>query len=202
VQQDYAAPQVPQTSVSVTYTGAETAGDANLLAIGWNDTTASIVSVNDTAGNVYHAAVATFRGNGMSQAIWYATSIAAAAGGTNQVTVTFDQAAVFVDLRITEYGGLAASAPFDVGASATGNGSAAATGTISTASTGELLFAAGMTGVSFTAPGAGYASRVITSPDGDLVEDALGIAAGNHSAAASLSGGTWILQLAAFKAGP
>jgi hypothetical protein len=201
-QQAYATPQTPQSSVSATYAASEIAGDANILAIGWNDTTASIASVSDTAGNVYHPAVATFRGNGMSQAIWYAASIAGAAAGANHVTVTFDQPAMFVDLRITEYGGLAASAPFDVGTSATGNGSAAATGAISTGSAGELLFAAGMTGATFTAPGAGYASRVITAPDGDLVEDALGIAAGSHSAAASLSGGTWVLQLAGFRAGP
>jgi hypothetical protein len=59
-----------------------------------------------------------------------------------------------------------------------------------------------MTGATFTAPGSGYTSRVITAPDGDLVEDALGIAAGSHGASASLNSGTWILQLAAFKAGP
>jgi len=200
VQQSYATPQTPQSSVSVTYAGAETAGDANILAIGWNDTTASIASVSDTVGNVYHPAVATFRGNGMSQAIYYAAGIAGA--GTNQVTVTFDQPAVFVDLRLTEYAGLKIVSPFDVGTSATGSGSAAATGAITTGTAGELLFAAGMTGATFTTPVSGYTSRVITTPDGDLVEDALGIAAGSHSASASLSSGTWILQLAAFKAGP
>jgi hypothetical protein len=41
---------------------------------------------------------------------------------------------------------------------------------------------------------------VITSPDGDLVEDALAASAGSDSASAPLSGGTWLLQLAAFRA--
>jgi len=39
----------------------------------------------------------------------------------------------------------------------------------------------------------------VTSPDGDLVEHAISGAPGSYSAAASLSGGTWLLQLAAFK---
>ena len=42
---------------------------------------ASITSVIDSAGNVYQPAIATFRGNGLSQAIYYASNIAAAAAG-------------------------------------------------------------------------------------------------------------------------
>jgi len=198
VQQGYATPQSPQSSVSATYAGTQTAGDTNIVAIGWNDTTSSIVSVVDGAGNTYQQAIATHRGNGLSQAIYYAASIAASGG--NQVTVTFDQPAVYVDLRITEYSGLRATSPFDAGVSATGNGGTAATGGLVTGSSSELLFAAGMTGAVFTAPGAGFTSRAITSPDGDLVEDAVAGPAGSYSAAASLSGGTWVLQLAAFVA--
>src|SRR5581483_8103347 len=44
VQQGYATPQSPQSSVSATYAGTQTAGDTNIVAIGWNDTTSSIVS--------------------------------------------------------------------------------------------------------------------------------------------------------------
>jgi hypothetical protein len=62
----------------------------------------------------------------------------------------------------------------------------------------ELLFAAGMTGVSFSGPGAGFTSRVITAPDADIIEDAVAAAAGSYNATAPLSGGTWVLQLAAF----
>ena len=68
VQQQYAVPQSSQTQVSVAYPKAQTAGNANLLAIGWDDTNASISAVGDSAGNVYQAAVPTYRGNGMSQA--------------------------------------------------------------------------------------------------------------------------------------
>ena len=200
VQQNYSTPQSPQSPVSVTYTGDQTAGNTNILAIGWNDTTASITSVGDSAGNVYQQAIATFRGNGMSQAIYYAANIHAASAGSNQVAVTFNQPAVYVDLRITEYSGLKSTTPFQAGVSATGNGSSASTGPLTTISSPELLFAAGMTGVSFTAPGSGYTSRVITVPDADIVEDAVAAAAGSYNATAPLSGGTWILQLGAFAA--
>jgi len=198
VQQNFATPQSPQNSVTAAYTTAQTAGNTNILAIGWNDTLASIASVSDSAGNVYVAAMPTYRGNGMSQAIYYASPIDAAA--TNLVSVAFSQPAAFVDLRITEYTGLRQTSAFDSGVSATGTGSAASTGSVSTASASELLFAAGMTGTVFNTPGPGYASRTITSPDGDIVEDALAVSAGSYSAAAMLSDGTWLLQLAAFRA--
>ncbi len=46
----------------------------------------------------------------------------------------------------------------------------------------------------------GYVSRVITAPDADIVEDAVASSAGSYGATASLSGGTWLLQVAAFAA--
>ena len=197
VQQAYATPQSPQSIVSATYPAAQAAGDTNILAIGWNDTAASIASVVDSAGNVYHPAIATYRGSGMSQAIWYASNIVA---GANQVTVGFDRPAVFVDLRITEYTRIRSVNPFDGGVSANGSGANATTSSLVVPAPSELLFAAGMTGAVFTGPGPGYTSRVITSPDGDLVEDAIAPSAGNATASAPLSAGTWLLQLAAFRA--
>jgi chitodextrinase len=200
VQESFATPQTPQAVVGATYGADQTAGNTNVVAVGWNDVTASIASLVDGAGNVYHPAVATFRGNGLSQAIYYASNIAASAAGSNQVTVTFDQPAVYVDLRIAEYAGIRQTNPFAVGVSASGSGTTASTGTINTSS--SLLFAAGMTSAVFTAPGAGFTSRVITTPDGDIVEDARAGAAGSYGASAALGTGTWLLQLAAFAAAP
>ena len=53
----------------------------------------------------------------MSQAIYYASDIK---GGSNVVTVAFDQPAMYVDLRVAEYSGLSQSNSFDIGASSTG----------------------------------------------------------------------------------
>ena len=197
VQQNFATPQTPQSQVSVAYSSAQIAGNANLLAIGWNDTLASINTVGDSAGNVYHPAIPTFRGNGMSQAIYYATNILA---GTNTVTVTFSQAAVFVDLRVTEYSGLSPTSVFDVGTSATGISTGADSGLLTVNATNELLFGAGMTADTFTGAGTGFTLRVITSPDSDIVEDQIAATTGTYNATASLNGSTaWLMQLAAFR---
>jgi chitodextrinase len=200
VQQKYATPQSAQSSVAALYSGAQTAGNTNILAIGWNDITSSIASVTDSSGNVYQAAIGIYRGNGLSQAIYYASNIKAATAGSNQVTVTFNQAAAYIDLRITEYSGLSQQNPFDAGASATGNSSTANSGSLVATTPSDLLFAAGITSTVFTGSGTGFTTRIITSPDGDLVEDSIAISAGSYYATASLSSGKWILQLAAFKA--
>src|SRR5215831_10125439 len=91
VQQAYSCPQSPQNEVAVDYASPQTAGNLNILAIGWNDQGASITNVTDSAGNTYKVAVPTFRGGGLSQAIYYATNILSS--GNNTVTVMFDQPA-------------------------------------------------------------------------------------------------------------
>ena len=106
VQVNAATPQTNQSTVTTTYANAQVAGDTNILAIGWNNKTSNITSVNDSAGNLYQLAVPTARGSGLSQAIYYATNIKAAAAGTNTVTVTFSASTPFVDIRALEYRGL------------------------------------------------------------------------------------------------
>ncbi|HXT39284.1 MAG TPA: DUF4038 domain-containing protein [Candidatus Angelobacter sp.] len=196
VQQNYATPQTPQTQVSVLYPNAQTAGNANILAIGWNDTNAFINAVSDSAGNVYQGAVPLFRGDGMSQAVYFAVNIP---GGTNAVTVAFDRPAAFIDLRVTEYSGLRRTNVVDAGSSAAGIGASADSGSLNTTSTNDLLFAAGMTATTFTAPGSGFTQRVITLPDADIVADKVSAAVGAYNASATLSSGAWLMQLAAFK---
>ena len=121
-------PQTAPSSVAVGYGQAQTAGDLNVVVVGWNDTTATIKTVTDSAGNSYQVAAPLGRANGMSQAIYYAKAIAGAA--SNTVTVTFSQGAAFPDIRVLEYSNVDPSSPFD--GSATGSGSAA------TASSGNL----------------------------------------------------------------
>jgi hypothetical protein len=196
IQQAYSVPQTPQLVVSVPYPQPQSAGNANILAIGWNDAVASITNVDDSASNNYQIAVPTFRGNGMSQAIYFCPNIKS---DSNAVTVKFDQPAIFVDLRITEYTGLSQTNCFDVGTSGTGNGTTASSGLITISATNELLFGAGMTATTFGAPGAGFTQRVITSPDGDIVEDQIANTAGSFNATANLSSGAWLMQIAAFK---
>ena len=156
VQVNAATPQTNQSAVSVTYANAQVAGDTNILAIGWNNATSNISSVIYLAGNTCQLAVPTARGTGISQAIYYAKNIKAAAAGTNTVTVAFNASTPFVDIRALEYSGLDPVNPFDVGTSASDSGTSANSGTVTTTSAGALIFGAGFTTGGFSAAGANF----------------------------------------------
>ena len=198
VQQSAAVPQSALSTVTVVYPLAQAVGDTNVLAIGWNDATSAITSVTDTAGNTYEVAAPIARGAGLSQAIYYAPTIRASAAGMNTVTVKFNVAVWFADIRIAEYAGLGTT-PFDKTSSASGTATTASSGSATTTSTTELLFGAGMTTGGFSAAGSGFTARVITNPDGDIAEDRTAAATGDYAATAPVSG-SWVMQLATFKA--
>ena len=201
VQVNAATPQSNQSAVTVNYTNAQTAGNLNVIAVGWNDTISSVTSVTDTSGNLYQAAAPVVRGSALSQVIYYANNIKGAAAGANSVTVQFNQAAVAADVRILEYNGLDPTSPFDVIGSGTGSGGTASSGVVSVASTNELLLGAGMTTGAFTGPGTGFAKRIITSPDADIAEDENVTEIAGYSATAPVTG-AWIMQVAAFRTTP
>ena len=52
-----ATPQSPTATVTVAYPAAQTAGDLNIVVVGWNDTTATVQSVRDSVGNTYSLAI-------------------------------------------------------------------------------------------------------------------------------------------------
>ena len=190
-----ATPQSSQSAVSVSFPGTQTAGDLNIVVVGWNDTTSSVSSVKDSAGNTYRVAVPMMRGTGLSQAIYYATNIM---GGNNTVTVTFSQAAAYPDIRILEYKGLSS---LDVTASAAGTGTSAFSGAATTTAANELVFGADTISTSTNAAGAGFTARILTSPDSDLAEDQTATATGSYTATAGLSSGYWVMQMVTFKPG-
>jgi hypothetical protein len=198
VQVKSATPQSASASVAVAYTAAQTAGNTNIVAVGWNDTTSTVSSVTDSRGNAYTLAVGPTTGTGLRQSIYYAKNIGS---GSNTVTVAFNQAAAFVDVRALEYSGLDTSAPLDQATGASGTSSTPNSGAVNTTSANELIFGAGMTAGRFTAGGAGFTSRIITSPDGDIAEDLVVGSIGNNSASAPMSTSTkWVMQVATFKA--
>jgi hypothetical protein len=90
VQGNYATPQSPQVAVAVPYAGAQTAGDLNVVVVGWNDTAAQVLGVTDTRGNTYVRAVGPTVNSGFgTQSIYYAVNVLAAGANANTVTVTF-----------------------------------------------------------------------------------------------------------------
>src|SRR5208337_4125385 len=57
VQSAYATPQSAQSTVNVSFTAAQTAGNLNVVVVGWNDSTATVNTVTDSKGNTYYRAV-------------------------------------------------------------------------------------------------------------------------------------------------
>ena len=197
VQVAAATPQSPQSTLKVVYPAAQTAGDLNVVVVGWNDGTSNVTSVSDSSGNAYILAVGPTTTTGLSQSIYYAKDIAS---GRNTVTVTFNRAAGNPDIRILEYAGLDTVSPLDVTATAAGNSSSASSGPATTTAASELILGADTIATTTTGVESGFTSRIITSPDSDLVEDKIVSATGSYSATASLSSGSWVMQMATFKA--
>ena len=199
VQVNSVTPQTNQSTVTVPYLQAQGAGDLNVVAVGFNDTTSTITSVTDSAGNVYQLAAPLTRGSGLSQAIYYAKNIHAAAAGSNAVTVQFSGAAAYVDVRAAEYGGLDPVSPLDTSASASGSGATASSGNLTTSAANEVIFGAGMTSGVFVGGTNGFTPRIITSSDGDIAGDKFVTTPGTYAATASLTSAPWVMQAVAFR---
>jgi hypothetical protein len=189
-----ATPQGSTTTVTVTFPNTQTAGDLNVVVAGWNDTTATVQAVTDSAMNGYTLAIGPTGGTGLRQSVYYASNIA---GGANTVMVTFAQPAVSPDIRILEYQGVKQK---DVTAGASGSSASASSGSATTTSAYELIFGANTVATGNASAGSGFTSRIITSPDGDLAEDKVVATAGSNSATATLtSSGNWVMQMVTFK---
>jgi hypothetical protein len=187
---------------SVTFPGAQHVGDLIVLAVGWTDSTSVVQSVSDSAHNTYTVATGPARFDpDLSQSIYYASNIAAAAPGTNAIIVTFDGNTMGIDLRAAEYSGVSTTAPLDSTSTGSGTSVTASSGPITVASAPALLFVAGMCSDSFVGtPSPGFALLGLT-PDGDIAEDRTVAAVGSYVATESLvsPGVEWILQVATFR---
>jgi len=189
------------STVGVAFTNAQTAGNTNVVVVGWGASSA-VVSVTDTQGNTYSEAMGTNTvnigtGSQVSQNIWYAPNIKA---GANTVTVTFNTNSVtFPDVFVLEYSGLSTTAVLDVVSGAVGSGSPANSGSATPNNAGDLLVAGGTTTGSFNTSGGSFTVEKSTS-DGNIVGNQLAVA-GPNSVNDGVSG-AWVLQMAAFSTGP
>jgi hypothetical protein len=202
VQVAAATPQTSMGTVSVTYTEAQTAGDLDVVVVGWNDVVAQVSSVADSSGNLYERAVGpTTDAIQLSQSIYYSPNIRAATPGANVVTVTFSIAAQYADVRIVEYRGLATATPLDQTSAANGSTAAASTPAVTTTSANELILAAGITTGTFQTVAAPFVQRIITTPDGDTVEDETATSVGSYGVTVQQNG-KWVMQIATFRSPP
>src|SRR2546425_292490 len=189
VQLNYATPQSSVSTVSVPFKATQSAGNLNVVVVGWNDTTSRVSSVTDTKGNAYQLAVGPAAVPGaLTQSIYYAKNIVAAAAGANTVRVSFTAAALYPDIRILEYGGMDQLSPVDVTASATGSTSTSSTPPVATTTSPDLLFAANTVATWTRGAGSGWTNRVITTPDGDIAEDRTVSTAGTYGPRAPPAG--------------
>jgi hypothetical protein len=189
-----ATPQSSPTTVSVSYTSPQTVGDLNIVVVGWNNSTSVVQSITDSAGNAYSLAIGPTTGTSLRQSIYYAKSII---GGPNTVSVIFNQATAYPDIRILEYRGVTT---LDVTAGASGNSNVSSSGSATTTSPNELIFGANTVWTLTSGAGSGFMSRIVTSPDGDIAEDRVVSAPGSYSATAPLtSAGPWVMQMVTFK---
>ncbi len=85
---------VSSTTIPATMPDLQTAGDLNVVIIGWADATTTVSTMTDTEGNTYVAALPLTVSTGLSQVIYYAKNIAGDSTTPNQITVTFSQAPV------------------------------------------------------------------------------------------------------------
>src|SRR2546427_6347903 len=115
VQSNSATPQSPQTTVTVTYTAAQTLGNLNVVVVGWNNSTAAVSSVTDSRGNAYAVAAAPVVQSGTaSQVIYYAKNISAAGARANTATATFRTSGAVPDIPIPGHSGPATRSSLDL----------------------------------------------------------------------------------------
>jgi hypothetical protein len=198
-------PSSAQT-VTVAYPGGQIAGNCNVVVVGW-DGAAQVASVTDLLGNSYTLAVGPTSVTGNStqkQSIYCAPNIKA---GTNSVIVTFSATASYPDIRILEYSGVAATNPVDVVTAFASNNTANSTlpsftNTVLTKYAPDLLVAANtVEGLTTGTGGARFTQRILTSPDGNIVEDAIATVPGYYSAASGKINGSssWVMQMIALR---
>ena len=183
------------TSVAIPFSSAQNASDLNVVEVMWGDTTATVSSVTDSKGNTYALAAGPTKATGLTSALYYAKNIAA---GTNTVTVKFSATAHSPNVNVLEYSGLDTTNPLDVMASATGSGTTANSGSATTTSANDLIVGAGNPSTVFSAAGAGFSSRMINA-FGGISEDKIVSSTGSYNATATMSSGTWVMQMAAFR---
>lgn len=192
-------------SVDVPFTAPQTAGNMNVVVIGWNDTSDTIASVADSNGNTYALAAGILSTSlpapgasqeGVSQAIYYAKNIKP---GSNAVTVTFNQSTQKQSVRVVEYSGLDLTNPLDTSGGNSGSSIPSDSGAVSTNSANDLLFGAGTITTVFTGNGPGFVTELLNGFS-DIIEDKFVTATGSYNATATFAAGSWVMQLVAFRA--
>jgi chitodextrinase len=205
-QQNYSTSEISQRTVSVTYTEAQTAGDTNVLAIGWPSDQGTITTISDEAGNSYVPVdIPNPAGAKLKQAIYYATNIKGFRA-RNTVQVTFSSDVMGVNVRSAEYSGIAEKDTVDAKSTNSGSNNSA-TASVTTIAANTVVFVAGISLSTFgEATPNEFITRRITVPKmggfsgTGIVADRVVDATGTYPVTVPVTGGgAWLLQMVAFK---
>jgi hypothetical protein len=176
--------------------GAYTDPDVVIVAaVDWRNTTSSVVSITDTAGNVYSPTAPALRFGGTLSHVVYSAPIAPG-GPARTIDVTLDQAAPEIHIKWVAYRGVDQAMPIVSTQSNSGTGVTADSGPASVNERSVLLAISSSTATSGSA-GPGYQQR--TAVGGGVIADR-DVAPGTYTATASVSTSTqWIMQLVALR---
>ena len=160
----------------------------------------NVTSLVDSKGNTYQRKLGPVRnpqGGGVTLYIYVAQNVVAAEANTNTITVIFDQAVYYPDLKVSVYRGIQGNS---VGVfSGQGVSSLTMAGPMAIAQSQALVVAGNNVWTATTAAGSGWTKRTI-SPDGDIVEDQIISAPGTYTAIAPLNeSGAWIMGMIALQ---
>lgn len=120
-----------------------TGGNALAVHVKWEQTSTTLSSITDTAGNTFQIVAQGVHGNGLLRsAIAFATNIVGNA--SNVVTANFSSASPnWRRIQVEEFSGLAAATVADASASSSGSGTSYSTGALSTAGPGVVFAGVG-----------------------------------------------------------
>jgi hypothetical protein len=190
----------PEILATVPFPSSQEGGDLNVVFFAWADTTANVVSVTDTSGNLYLRAHSIARKGVATQVVYYTSDIVRAGAGRNTITVRFSASVEKLNIRIAEYHGIDTARPLEVADGADGESAIVSSDWTAISRADVLLVASAYTAQGILGPGAGYTQRLIR-PDSSILEDNFLEAAGIYRATAlQVSAGWYLVQLVAFRA--
>jgi hypothetical protein len=128
--------------ITDTFSGAQTAGDLNLITVNFSNNTTTVTSVTDSAGNTYNLAMGPDTSASTTQYVYYAKNINAAAEGTNTVTITLSAVANY-NVTFSEYKNLDTANPFEGVMQVSGNATSFSSGNLTTSQACTLLLGFG-----------------------------------------------------------
>lgn len=181
-------------SMSVSLASSVTSGDF-LIITGTAARPSNTLTIADSAGNTFISAIGPIvdSSQNVSSYIWYVPN---ARGGPDTFTITPSSTSA-LEIHVSEWSGLGATASVDQVSSATGSGTSISSGSKTTSVNGELIF--GYAWVLNTAGvGAGFTSLSLVNGDLDeyQIQTAAGLASANFTQSA---GGNWLALMVTFK---